>query len=626
MIGTRIFNYRIIRLIGEGGMAKVYEAIHEKFENRRVAIKILDPVLTANADIRHRFENEAKIMASLDHPNIVKVMDYTDESDRLAIVMEYLEGYTLSDYVKKFGSLSPKTVGKLMVSILHAFQYAHEHGIIHRDVKPSNILLDDQLNPKIMDFGIAKLLTDNSVTRTGTQMGTPTYMSPEQVRDVKDIDKRSDIYSLGVTLFFMLTGAAPYNSTTLSTFDIYNKIVHEPLPPLTSHIQFNEIITKATAKNPDDRYSSCKAMADAFGINTNESKSPTEPTDDEKTLISTDEIVIPDKKKAFVKAKQVRPEVKPDPEVQQKKVKAEVIGSEGSRPRISRKQIVIGAATVLIIIAAFASYKMGVLGNSSRLSNSVDSVSYALGVIEGHYLAERFDTINLPALERGIMEASRYSTGEMADQKAMFKYSRNNLKNNQYDENECADVFRNYGSCLFIMTSQDMVFDLKNKLFNDGIKHVIKGQPLKISFDDAIAFSNSFPGSKSKLASVGNIAEEKAYFKTLKSNSNINKASNGVFYEVIRDGSGSMPMAKSNVLLKYNIKNLRGDVLKNDDGSYFYVSYLMPGWQEVVQKMKAGSLYRIYIPSNLAYGPLGIAGTITPYQALICEVEMVSLF
>ena len=132
LTGTKIFNYRITRLIGEGGMAKVYAAVHQKFENREVAIKILDPVLTANAEIRQRFENEAKIMATLDHPNIVKVIDYTDEGEKLAIIMEYLRGHTLSDYIRSNGAMRPEVAARLMTMILNAFQYAHDHGIIHQ--------------------------------------------------------------------------------------------------------------------------------------------------------------------------------------------------------------------------------------------------------------------------------------------------------------------------------------------------------------------------------------------------------------------------------------------------------------------------------------------------------------
>lgn len=626
MIGTRIFNYRIIRLIGEGGMAKVYEAVHEKFENRRVAIKILDPILTANADIRHRFENEAKIMASLDHPHIVKVIDYTDDADKLAIVMEYLEGNTVSDYVKKFGAFSPEMAGKMMLNILDAFQYAHQHGIIHRDVKPSNILLDDKLNPKIMDFGIAKLLTDNSLTRTGTQMGTPTYMSPEQVRDVKDIDKRSDIYSLGVTLYFMLTGSAPYNSTTLSTFDIYNKIVHEPLPPLASNLNFNEIISKATAKNPADRYNSCKEMADAFSVKHNAAPLENPSAEDEKTLIFTEQVKPKETKKQPVQAKPVPPEIKPRPSEPKPKPKITPVVTDQGKKRFTPKHIIMASVAVIVIVAAIAVFTTGILGGSGRLNNSVDSVSYSLGVIEGQYLKERFDTISLSGLEKGILAASRSTAAAQVDQGVMFKYSRNNLKNNQYDEKECAGFFKNYGSHIFKNASGDMIYDLKNKLFFAGLKHVVTGNNLMISFKDAIEFSNSFPTSESKMETYNSVAIEKIYFNNLKANSRVNQASRGVFYEVVREGSGALPNSGSSLYLKIDIKNLNGEVLLNIPENYFSLNALIPGLQDVLKKMKKGSFYRIYVPSRLAYGVFGLNEDIKPYQALICEVEMVTFF
>ena len=455
-------------------------------------------------------------------------------------------------------------------------------------------------------------------------MGTPTYMSPEQVRDVKDIDKRSDIYSLGVTLYFMLTGSAPYNSNTLSTFDIYNKIVHEPLPPLTSNIQFNEIIAKATAKNPNDRYSSCKVMADAFTADQKTAKKPEQSEDDEKTLFITEPVTPANTKKTSIKPKPAVPEPKPHPAFQQPKT-APIISGE-SKKRFSKKQLIIAAAGVLALIGAMAFFTMSVFTGSSRLTNAVDSISYSLGVIEGQYLKEKFDTINLPAIEKGIMNPSEYSDNDIADQEVMFKYIRNNLKNHQYNKNECDGFFAKYGSTLAKNAKGDMIYDLQNKLFFAGLKHVVTGNDLKISFNDAVTFANSFPTTASKMAALNNVAVEKAFFKDLKNNSRIKQASKGVFYEIVSDGSGSSPNANSNVSLKMIIKNLNGDVLKNIDNNYYTINFLIPGLQEVLQKMKKGSVYRIYVPSQAAYGVLGLFDSIKPYQALICEAEMVTFY
>jgi serine/threonine protein kinase len=262
MIDSLIGKYKIIRLIGEGGMASVYEAKHQVL-NTRAAIKILSPVLTSNPKIRERFLNEARLMATLDHPNITKVIDFEEFSHQLYIIMEYLEGEELTDKIKKNGSLKDEEIENYFSQILSAFQYAHENGIVHRDIKPSNIFVLKNGQIKILDFGIAKLFGEgNESTQAGTQLGTPIYMSPEQVKSDRSIDHRSDIYSLGVTLYFAVTGKTPYDSNTNSQFDIYNKIVYEPLPNLPTDSKFSKIIEKACNKNRDLRYQTCSEWID----------------------------------------------------------------------------------------------------------------------------------------------------------------------------------------------------------------------------------------------------------------------------------------------------------------------------------------------------------------------------
>ena len=257
MVNTSIGKYKITRLIGEGGMASVYEAVHEIL-GTKAAIKVLNPILSANAQIRERFKNEAKVMATLNHPNITCVIDFDEKPDQLCIVMEFLEGEDLSQKIKNTGPLNDKQISELFSQTLSAFQYAHEKGIVHRDIKPSNIFILPNGKVKILDFGIAKLFgQSNEMTQTGTQMGTPTYMSPEQVKADKTIDHRSDVYSLGVTLYYAVNGKSPYNSTSESQFDIFNKIVYEPLLDITGNSKYNCIIKKACAKNREERYQNC---------------------------------------------------------------------------------------------------------------------------------------------------------------------------------------------------------------------------------------------------------------------------------------------------------------------------------------------------------------------------------
>ncbi len=298
MENTQIGKYKIIKLIGEGGMASVYEAEHVKLGNK-AAVKILDEILIKKRNIKERFENEAKIMASLQHPNIVRVIDYEETPESLAIIMELIEGKSLTDYIKEKGKLQAREAVELQKILLNTFAYAHHKGIVHRDVKPSNIIIetDKNNNPKILDFGIAKLLqSDANLTNTGMQMGTPLYMSPEQVKDSKSIDHRSDIYSLGVVLYYMLSGNPPYNNSEMSNFDIFNKIVNEPIPELENYSELSKIIQNATAKNPEERYKSCEE----FIINLEEYTNGEIPIKIEETIIEeVEEVIIDEEEKEW---------------------------------------------------------------------------------------------------------------------------------------------------------------------------------------------------------------------------------------------------------------------------------------------------------------------------------------
>jgi eukaryotic-like serine/threonine-protein kinase len=253
-INKTIGKYAITRKIGEGGMASVYEGIHEKL-GTKVAFKVLSPLLARDPQLRQRFENEANFMASLNHPNITRVLDIEEQDETLIIVMELIEGEGLDDRVKRTGPLSNTEVKVIFTQVLNAFEYAHSKGIVHRDIKPANIFIDKYNQVKILDFGIAKIFgLGNEMTQTGTQMGTPVYMSPEQVRGEKSIDHRSDIYSLGITLYFLLSGKAPYESTEDSSFEIFTKIVNEPIPHLSNNSFYDAIIQKAVSKDRNDRY------------------------------------------------------------------------------------------------------------------------------------------------------------------------------------------------------------------------------------------------------------------------------------------------------------------------------------------------------------------------------------
>lgn len=261
MIGSKVLNYRIDSFIDKGGMGSVYLGIHEKL-GRKVAIKVLHNHLAQNDQLRRRFKNEAESMAKLQHPNIVTLYDYDENEDGLFLIMEYVEGMELGKYINhKTGPIPTDLTVELFGQLLDGFDYAHKNGVVHRDIKPSNILITKDNKVKILDFGIAKLVEgDKSLTKTGTQMGSVLYMSPEQVKG-KHVDNRSDIYSLGVTLFQMVTGKCPYDKDT-TEYEIYDKIVKEPLSRIAViypgvNTSFQALIDKATEKDVSRRYATC---------------------------------------------------------------------------------------------------------------------------------------------------------------------------------------------------------------------------------------------------------------------------------------------------------------------------------------------------------------------------------
>ena len=263
MIGKKIHNYEIKSLLGEGGMGNVYLAVHTQL-GRKVAIKSLHQQLVKNEGLRARFKQEANTMAHLQHNGIVTLFDYVEDERGLFLIMEFVEGTQLDEYIRNVsGPIPAERALPILNDILDAFAYAHEQGVVHRDIKPSNILITNDGKVKILDFGIAKMLSDsgNKLTKTGTQMGTVFYMSPEQVQG-KEVDIRSDIYSLGITFYQMLTGVSPYDGMT-TEYEIYNKIVLEPLPFANATYPgvpaaLDLIIAKATAKKKEDRFQTCR--------------------------------------------------------------------------------------------------------------------------------------------------------------------------------------------------------------------------------------------------------------------------------------------------------------------------------------------------------------------------------
>lgn len=261
--------YQIQGELGRGGMATVYRALDEKF-NTWVAIKVLNQEFVFNQNIRKRFLSEARSMYRMSHPNIIKVTDLIDEDENVALVMEFVNGETLKQYMDRKGRLSNEEISFILSQMLDAVGYVHEQNLIHRDLKPSNFMIDNAGNIKLMDFGIAKHTDSNSIeltqTGTGVQMGTPVYMSPEQIIETKSVTNQSDIYSLGVIVWQLASGEKLYSGKNMSDFQIKSRIINENLPLLNSI--WDDSIQKATAKNPAARFQSCDEWLDVLKMQT----------------------------------------------------------------------------------------------------------------------------------------------------------------------------------------------------------------------------------------------------------------------------------------------------------------------------------------------------------------------
>lgn len=262
MIGMRLKNrYEIQELIGVGGMANVYKAF-DTVEQRVVAVKVLREEFLSNDDFVRRFKNESKAIGELSHPNIVKVYDVITDEPVQCIVMEYVDGITLKEYIEYKKVLPWREAVHFTVQILRALQHAHDHGIVHRDIKPQNIMLLSDRTIKVMDFGIARFSRSDSQTMTDKAIGSVHYISPEQARgDI--IDDKADIYSVGVMLFEMLTGKLPFEADSPVSVAI-KQIQSIPMRPREINkdipIGIEEITLRAMQKDASQRYQSASEM------------------------------------------------------------------------------------------------------------------------------------------------------------------------------------------------------------------------------------------------------------------------------------------------------------------------------------------------------------------------------
>jgi hypothetical protein len=265
-VGSRIGDYEIVSVLGAGGMGKVFK-VRNVISDRVEAMKVLLPDLEHEPELADRFMREIKVQASLQHPNIAALHTALRVENQLLMIMELVEGVTLDQRLQQ-GPISLREGVDYISQVLSALGYAHQHGVIHRDIKPANMMLTANGVVKLMDFGIAKAAADRKLTMTGTTMGSLYYMSPEQIKGMPTVDPRSDLYSVGVSLYELVTGKKPFDGD--SQFAIMAAHLEKvPVPPITLDTRLpqmlNDVILMSIAKDPDQRFQTAQAFAAALG-------------------------------------------------------------------------------------------------------------------------------------------------------------------------------------------------------------------------------------------------------------------------------------------------------------------------------------------------------------------------
>ncbi|MCJ7512823.1 MAG: protein kinase [Anaerolineales bacterium] len=265
-VGENLGPYRVVQQLGQGGMATVFRAYHAALD-RYVAIKVLHPAFTQDPNFLARFQREAKVVARLEHPNIVPVYDFSEHEGKPYLVMKFIQGETLKARMGR-GPVSVKEGLRVVEAVGSALSYAHQQGVLHRDIKPSNVLLGADGTVYLADFGLARIASAGESTLSSDMLlGTPQYISPEQARGDRNLDAGTDIYSLGVVLYELVVGRVPFNADT--PFSIIHDHIFTPLPlptkvnPLVPEM-VERVLLKALAKERGDRFASVEALVGAF--------------------------------------------------------------------------------------------------------------------------------------------------------------------------------------------------------------------------------------------------------------------------------------------------------------------------------------------------------------------------
>lgn len=362
--------YEILKRIGSGGMADVYMAKDQKL-NRKVAVKVLKREYVDDEKFLKKFQREAQAIASLTHPNIVNVYDVGAENGVNYIVMELAGGITLKEYIKKKGCISPQETVDISIQIASAISHAHNHHIIHRDIKPQNILISEDGMIKVTDFGIAKAANSNTVTSTATAIGSVHYISPEQAKG-RFCDEKSDIYSLGITIYEMVTGKVPFdheNGVTIALMHLQNDIV--PPSEIKEGIpdSLEKIILKCVMKKPEERYQTAEELIEDLKLvfqDTSGDYVGFAPVVDDSPTIMVDQEELQQQLE-----EETKPEAEDEEEAENGYLAEDDEEEEGMNSKIEKLIIVLAAVVGAIILIAIISFVV----RSSGLFRSGDEAS-----------------------------------------------------------------------------------------------------------------------------------------------------------------------------------------------------------------------------------------------------------
>lgn len=266
MIGRTVRTYEITDFVGKGGHGAVYKAVHTR-NGEKVAVKVILPEHEEDSTLLVRFQQEAEIIRDLRHPNIVHLHEFWQDEEGIWVVMQWLGGGDLREYLEKYGKMQPKMLAKILEQIAGGLDEAHAADIIHRDLKPDNIVLDDNGDAYLTDFGIAKRIGYTAITSMGVVVGSPNYLSPEQIMG-ETISGRTDVFALGFTIYEMLTGTHPFDNIK-NRIQLMMAMMQQDIPPITTLDpqicdDVNELIQRAANKQADKRYPTASALARHF--------------------------------------------------------------------------------------------------------------------------------------------------------------------------------------------------------------------------------------------------------------------------------------------------------------------------------------------------------------------------